>query len=88
MPASQYDPAENVTIGRRSGGFYFQGVIDEVRVYGRALTAAEIQADMTTPLGEAGGHGAADGAGAGDGDGGEQQCSGSRAGRRRPTTWG
>ena len=50
VPASQYDPAQNVTIGRRSGGFYFQGVIDEVRVYDRALTAAEIQLDMNTPL--------------------------------------
>ena len=62
-----------MTIGRRSGGFYFQGVIDEVRVYDRALTAAEIQADMNTPLGVAGGHGAAHGAGAADGDGGERR---------------
>jgi chitodextrinase len=32
------------------GGQYFQGMIDEVRVYNRALTTAQIQADMNTPL--------------------------------------
>ena len=32
-------------------GQYFQGAIDEVRVYNRALTQAEIQADMAAPLG-------------------------------------
>ena len=53
VPGSQFDPAENVTIGRRTGGFYFQGAIDELRIYDRALTAAEIRADMSTPLGEA-----------------------------------
>jgi hypothetical protein len=31
-------------------GDYFQGRIDEVRVYRRALGAGEIQADMTTPV--------------------------------------
>jgi len=31
-------------------GQYFQGLIDEVRVYNVALTAAEIQADMATPI--------------------------------------
>src|SRR5438445_3005298 len=31
-------------------GQYFQGVIDEVRVYNVALTAAQIQADMNTPI--------------------------------------
>ncbi|MGW4963212.1 LamG-like jellyroll fold domain-containing protein [Nonomuraea sp. NPDC004186] len=30
---------------------YFSGLIDEVRVYNRAQTAAEIQTDMTTPIG-------------------------------------
>jgi glucose/arabinose dehydrogenase len=29
---------------------WFQGLIDEVRIYGRALTQAEIQTDMSTPL--------------------------------------
>ena len=32
-------------------GQFFQGAIDEVRIYNRALTQAEIQADMNTPLG-------------------------------------
>ena len=31
-------------------GEYFVGVIDEVRIYYRALTAAEIGADMTKPI--------------------------------------
>jgi hydrogenase maturation factor HypE len=31
-------------------GEYFAGQIDEVRVYNKALTAAQIQADMTTPV--------------------------------------
>ena len=35
---------------RRSGGF-FDGVVDEVRVYDRALSGAEIVADRDTPLG-------------------------------------
>jgi Concanavalin A-like lectin/glucanases superfamily/Bacterial Ig domain/Abnormal spindle-like microcephaly-assoc'd, ASPM-SPD-2-Hydin len=32
-------------------GEYFGGRIDEVRIYNRALSAAEIQRDMTTPVG-------------------------------------
>ena len=36
--------------GNRPYGEYFQGLIDEVRIYNRALTAAEIQADMNTPV--------------------------------------
>ena len=32
-------------------GEYFQGRIDDVRVYNRGLTAAEIQTDMATPVG-------------------------------------
>jgi hypothetical protein len=32
-------------------GQYFQGMIDEVRVYNVALTAAQIQSDMNTPVG-------------------------------------
>ena len=31
-------------------GQYFQGAIDEVRVYNVALTAAQIQTDMNTPI--------------------------------------
>ena len=29
---------------------WFAGLIDEVRVYNKALTAAEIQADMAKPV--------------------------------------
>jgi glucose/arabinose dehydrogenase/chitodextrinase len=50
VPSSQFDPAQNVTIGRRTGGYYFQGMLDEIRIYNRALTQAEIQADMDTPI--------------------------------------
>ena len=31
-------------------GQYFAGLIDDVRVYNTALTAAQIQTDMTTPV--------------------------------------
>jgi len=31
-------------------GQHFDGVIDEVRVYNRALTEAEIAIDMNTPI--------------------------------------
>jgi hypothetical protein len=34
-------------------GEYFQGTIDEVRIYNRALSAAEVQTDMITPVGGA-----------------------------------
>ena len=38
--------------GRRPTGnsFNFNGRLDDVRIYGRALTLAEIQADMNTPV--------------------------------------
>jgi len=36
--------------GNTVWGEYFAGLIDEVRVYNRALTAAEIQSDMGTPV--------------------------------------
>jgi hypothetical protein len=29
---------------------YFQGKIDEIRIYNRALSPAQIQSDMTTPI--------------------------------------
>ena len=37
--------------GNLMWGEYFQGSIDDVRVYNRALIVAEIQADMNTPVG-------------------------------------
>jgi N-acetylneuraminic acid mutarotase len=36
--------------GNSIWGEYFAGLIDEVRLYGRALSAAEITADMNTPV--------------------------------------
>ena len=36
--------------GNTPYGEYFQGLIDEVRVYNRALNQAEIQTDMNTPV--------------------------------------
>ncbi len=37
--------------GNSIWGEFFQGRIDEIRVYNRALSAAEILADMNTPVG-------------------------------------
>ena len=37
--------------GNSVWGEFFQGIIDEVRVYNRALSQAEIQSDMVRPLG-------------------------------------
>jgi len=50
IPTSQGNSPVNANIGRRTGGFNIKGTIDDVRVYARALTAAEIQADMATPV--------------------------------------
>ena len=36
--------------GNAVWGEYFKGLIDEVRVYNRALSAGEIQTDMVTPI--------------------------------------
>ncbi len=48
---SQQNSSMNVNIGRRAGGgFLTNGRIDDVRIYDRALSSAEIQADMNTPL--------------------------------------
>ena len=51
VPASQFDPSQNVLIGKRGSGWYFKGTIDELRVYNVPLTQAQIQADMNTPIG-------------------------------------
>src|SRR5690606_23964212 len=37
--------------GNTAYGDYFKGIIDDVRIYNRAQTAAEITTDMNTPLG-------------------------------------
>lgn len=39
-----------VTIGNMQGRNSFSGVIDEIRVYGQALSAAQVATDMNTPL--------------------------------------
>jgi len=36
--------------GNGPAGGYFQGLIDDLRIYNRALSPAEIQTDMTTPV--------------------------------------
>jgi hypothetical protein len=36
--------------GNEPYGEYFDGLIDDVRVYNRALTQADIQTDMNTPI--------------------------------------
>src|SRR5664280_2555641 len=51
VPAAQFDPSQNVLIGKRGSGWYFKGTIDELRVYNVPLTQAQIQADMNTPIG-------------------------------------
>ena len=50
VPAAQVLAAVPARIGMRSGGYYFNGTIDNVRIYSRALAASEIQADMNTPV--------------------------------------
>lgn len=40
--------------GDQTQGQYFNGLIDEVRVYNVALTQGQIQADMNTPIGSGG----------------------------------
>jgi len=50
VPRSQFSPAVDATIGKRSDVAYFQGVIDDLRVYNRALSQAEIQNDMNTAV--------------------------------------
>jgi len=51
VPAAQVNSTQNVNIGRRIGGYYFQGIIDEVRIYNRAISATEVTTDMNTPIG-------------------------------------
>jgi len=51
VPAAIGVPPVNANLGRRTGGFHLRGTLDDVRVYGRALTQAEIQADLASPVG-------------------------------------
>ncbi|MBW8832890.1 MAG: LamG domain-containing protein, partial [Burkholderiales bacterium] len=50
VTATQQNSTVNVNVGRRTGAgkFNFNGTIDEVRIYNRALSATEIAADMNT----------------------------------------
>jgi hypothetical protein len=49
---TQENTANSVLIGQRaSGGFNFSGRIDNIRLYGRALSQSELRADMNNPLG-------------------------------------
>ena len=55
ITATQQNSTGNVLVGQRSGGgFNFIGGIDNVRLYGRALTPSEVQTDMTRPTGSGG----------------------------------
>ena len=62
--AGRNDPVRRqsaVDWGNSPYGEYFQGLIDEIRVYNRALSQAEIQTDMATPVAAGGaGYGAAE----------------------------
>ena len=53
VSATQQNSTVNVNIGGRPGSssFNLNGRIDDVRIYNRALTQTEIQADMNTPVG-------------------------------------
>ena len=52
VSSTQQNSSANVNIGRRPGfsNFNLNGRIDDARIYNRALTPTEIQADMNTPV--------------------------------------
>ena len=53
VTTSQQNSTLNVNIGQRSGSpgaYNFNGLIDDVRIYNRPLTVAQIQTDMITPV--------------------------------------
>jgi hypothetical protein len=52
VTASQRNSTATVNIGQRptTTAFNFNGRIDDVRIYDRALTQAEVLADMNTPV--------------------------------------
>ena len=53
VTSTQRNSSVNVNIGRRPGSTSnnFNGRLDDVRIYNRALTQTEIQADMNAPVG-------------------------------------
>src|SRR5262249_40600211 len=50
VPSSQAVPALNPTIGKRAGGYYFKGIIDDVRVHNRALLGSGIHSNMKSAV--------------------------------------
>lgn len=52
VDSEQLNSEQNVTIGRRAGAteYEFDGYLDDVRIYDRALSNAEIQTDVETPV--------------------------------------
>ncbi|MGW0802631.1 LamG-like jellyroll fold domain-containing protein [Nonomuraea sp. NPDC002799] len=53
LSGSLYDDGNPLRIGGNTvWKEYFNGLIDEVRIYNRAQSTAEIQTDMTTPIGQ------------------------------------
>ena len=51
VPSAQTNATQNALIGMRPGGYYFNGTIDEVRIYNTALAQAAIQSDMGSVVG-------------------------------------
>jgi hypothetical protein len=54
ITSSQQNSTMNVNLGQRPGvpgSFNFTGRLDDVRLYNRALSPTEIQADLNTPVG-------------------------------------
>jgi len=47
---------DSLLIGKRENGFNFPGALDEIRIWNRPLTQAEIQRNMRTSLGATGGN--------------------------------
>ena len=55
VTSTQQNSTLNVNIGQRPGSpgtYNFNGLIDDVRIYNRPLTVAQIQTDMATPVGQ------------------------------------
>ena len=55
ITTTQQNSSGNVLVGQRSdGGYNFIGAVDNLRLYGRALTQSELQTDMNAPAGSSG----------------------------------
>ena len=56
LPATHHGTRQSVSSSGADSNpaQFFKGSLDDVRIYGRALTAAEIQTDMLTPVGTIG----------------------------------